>query len=87
MVFTVRPYALAPSGFKAAFDLFDIYRKGAVTTKGLGHVMRCLGMYTDEQELVDMIDEVDADGGELLHCPCLYNLLEKSIFTEELPRY
>lgn len=42
--------------------LFDVCRKGAVTTKGLGHVMRYLGMYTDEQELVDMIDEVDADG-------------------------
>jgi len=42
--------------------LFDVCHKGAVTTKGLGHVMRNLGMLTDEQELVDMIDEVDADG-------------------------
>ena len=42
--------------------LFDVSHRGAVTPKALGHVMRNLGMLTDEQELADMIDEVDADG-------------------------
>ncbi|KAK2173412.1 hypothetical protein NP493_877g02000 [Ridgeia piscesae] len=64
--------------------LFDVCHKGAVTTKGLGHVMRNLGMLTDEQELVDMIDEVDADGSGTMDFPEFLALMSRKMNTEEI---
>ena len=48
--------------FKEAFSLFDKNGDGNITTKELGTVMRSLGQNPTEAELVDMINEVDADG-------------------------
>uniref|UniRef100_A0AAQ4Q2B5 Calmodulin 2a (phosphorylase kinase, delta) n=1 Tax=Gasterosteus aculeatus aculeatus TaxID=481459 RepID=A0AAQ4Q2B5_GASAC len=52
--------------FKEAFSLFDKDGDGTITTKELGTVMRSLGQNPTEAELQDMINEVDADGKNLI---------------------
>ena len=54
------------SEFKEAFALFDKDGDGTITTRELGTVMRSLGQNPTESELVDMINEVDADGKLLI---------------------
>ncbi|XP_060924574.1 uncharacterized protein LOC132998844 [Limanda limanda] len=48
--------------FKEAFSLFDKDGDGTITTKELGTVMRSLGQNPTEAELLDMINDVDAEG-------------------------
>jgi calmodulin len=48
--------------FQEAFKLFDKDNNGSITIQELGTVMRSLGQTPSESELVDMINEVDADG-------------------------
>ena len=48
--------------FKAAFELFDKDRDGAINNKELGTVMRNLGQNPSEEELKQMIREVDLNG-------------------------
>merc|ERR1739838_21075 len=49
--------------FKAAFDIFVTDSEdGTITTKELGKVMRMLGQTPSENDLLEMIEEVDADG-------------------------
>jgi len=48
--------------FKEAFKLFDKDGDGTIDSSELGTVMRSLGQNPTENELVDMINEVDADG-------------------------
>ena len=45
--------------------MFDKDGDGSITTKELGIVMRSLGQNPTEQELVEIINEVDADGEDL----------------------
>ena len=47
--------------FKAAFELFDKDRDGAINNKELGTVMRNLGQNPSEEELKQMINEIDFD--------------------------
>ena len=48
--------------FKAAFELFDRDRDGAINNNELGTVMRNLGQNPSEEELKQMIREVDLNG-------------------------
>ena len=48
--------------FKAAFELFDKDRDGAINNKELGTVMRNLGQNPSEEELKQLIREVDLNG-------------------------
>ena len=56
MVFTVPE-------IKDAFQVFDKDGSGFISSKELGMVMRSLGQNPTEQELMDMINEIDIDGG------------------------
>ena len=49
--------------FRKAFLLFDKDGDGTITTVKLGTVMRSLGQNPTEEELQEMINEVDEDGG------------------------
>lgn len=59
-----------PPEFKEAFSLFDKDGDGTITTKELGTVMRSLGQNPTEAELQDMINEVDADGKNIVTVQC-----------------
>ena len=52
--------------FKAAFELFDKDRDGAINNKELGTVMRNLGQNPSEEELKQMIKEIDLDGNGVI---------------------
>ena len=47
---------------KEAFSVFDKDASGAISAKELGMVMRSLGQNPTEQEMMDWINKVDADG-------------------------
>merc|ERR1719201_1501859 len=49
--------------FKEAFALFDKDGNGSISSAELGTVMKSLSQNPTEEELKDMINEVDADGG------------------------
>ena len=52
--------------FKAAFELFDKDRDGAINNKELGTVMRNLGQNPSDEELKQMIKEIDLDGNGVI---------------------
>lgn len=47
---------------KQAFRLFDKEGKGVVTTQEIGSVLRNLGLFPTEQELLQMLKDIDIDG-------------------------
>ena len=49
--------------FREAFAVFDKDGSGSVSGEELGTVMRSLGQNPTEEELQEIINEVDADGG------------------------
>ncbi|KAM0037963.1 putative EF-hand domain-containing protein [Helianthus debilis subsp. tardiflorus] len=67
------------SEFKEAFSLFDKNGDGYITTKELGTVMRSLGQNPTEAELLDMINEVDADGNGTIDFPEFLGLMAKKM--------
>ncbi|RWW62760.1 hypothetical protein BHE74_00030092 [Ensete ventricosum] len=54
-------------------------KKGCITTKELGTVMRSLGQNPTEAELQDMINEVDADGNGTIDFPEFLNLMARKM--------
>lgn len=48
--------------YKEAFRMFDRNDDGRITAQELGTVMRSLGHFPTEAELLDMVSEVDEDG-------------------------
>ena len=50
---------------KQAFALFDMDGSGEASTDELGTVLETLGQKVTEEELVQIIAEVDQDGGGL----------------------
>ena len=65
--------------FKEAFSLFDKDGDGTITTKELGTVMRSLGQNPTEAELLDMINEVDADGNGTIDFPEFLSLMARKM--------
>ncbi|GFP96520.1 calmodulin [Phtheirospermum japonicum] len=65
--------------FKEAFSLFDKDGDGCITSKELGTVMRSLGQNPTEAELIDMIDEVDADRNGSIDFPEFLSLMARKM--------
>ncbi|EEA06466.1 putative calmodulin [Cryptosporidium serpentis] len=65
--------------FKEAFSLFDKDGDGSITTKELGTVMRSLGQNPTEAELLDMINEIDADGNGTIDFPEFLSLMARKM--------
>merc|ERR1712172_185172 len=65
--------------FKEAFSLFDKDGDGTITTKELGTVMRSLGQNPTEAELLDMINEVDADGNGTIDFPEFLTMMARKM--------
>ena len=65
--------------FKEAFSLFDKDGDGTITTKELGTVMRSLGQNPTEAELLDMIQEVDADGNGTIDFPEFLTMMARKM--------
>ena len=63
--------------FKEAFSLFDKNGDGTISTDELGVVMRSLGQNPTEAELVEMINEVDADGSGTIEFPEFLTLMAR----------
>merc|ERR1712008_301975 len=54
-------------------------RRGTITTKELGTVMRSLGQNPTEAELQDMINEVDADGNGTIDFPEFLTMMARKM--------
>jgi len=67
------------SEFKEAFSLFDKDGDGTITTLELGTVMRSLGQNPTEAELQDMINEVDADGDNMIDFPEFLTMMARKM--------
>merc|ERR1711971_334485 len=65
--------------FKEAFSLFDKDGDGTITTKELGTVMRSLGQNPTEAELMDMIQEIGADGSGTIDFPEFLTMMARKM--------
>ena len=63
--------------FREAFSLFDKDGDGTITADELGTVMNSLGQNPTQQELVDMVKEVDADGSGEIDFPEFMTMMAK----------
>jgi len=64
---------------KEAFSLFDKDGDGTITSKELGTVMCSLGQKPTDAELVDMINEVDANGNGTIEFPEFLTMMTRKI--------
>ena len=69
--------------FKAAFELFDRDRDGAINNNELGTVMRNLGQNPSEEELREMIKEIDLDGNGVIDFNEFLYLMVKKMNTND----
>jgi len=69
--------------FKEAFEIFDQDGDGSITTVELGRVMQSLGIEMTQTELVDMINDVDADGNGSIDFPEFVALMSKAMTEAE----
>jgi len=58
---TTLPRDSATREYAEAFALFDQNGDGTISAEELGIVVRCLGQHPTETELIDMINEMDAN--------------------------
>ena len=65
--------------FQEAFSLFDKEGDGTITTEELGPVMRSLGQNPTNAELMDMINEVDADGNGIIDFPAFLTMMARKM--------
>jgi len=59
--------------------LFSRIYAGTITTKELGTVMRSLGQNPTEAELMDMIQEIDADGSGTIDFPEFLTMMARKM--------
>eukprot|EP00928_Gymnodinium_smaydae_P064540 TRINITY_DN4783_c1_g1_i1.p1 TRINITY_DN4783_c1_g1~~TRINITY_DN4783_c1_g1_i1.p1 ORF type:complete len:343 (+),score=118.54 TRINITY_DN4783_c1_g1_i1:192-1220(+) len=52
--------------FKDMFDIFDEDRSGSVNAAEVGNIIRSLGLFPTNKEVLGMLGEVDTDGGGTL---------------------
>jgi calmodulin len=71
---------LAFSRFRSQWrSFFTRTYSGTITTKELGTVMRSLGQNPTEAELMDMIQEIDADGSGTIDFPEFLTMMARKM--------
>jgi len=65
--------------FQEAFQLFDKDSDGTIPTNELGLVLRSLGQNPTDSELLDMVNEVDADGNGNVDFPEFCTLMGRKM--------
>jgi len=59
--------------------IINLIKIGTITTKELGTVMRSLGQNPTEAELMDMINEIDADGNGTIDFPEFLTMMARKM--------
>ncbi len=65
--------------FKEAFELFDQDGSGTITLAELKAVMKNLGLNPSDNELLEMINEVDADGNGTIEFTEFLDLMARKL--------
>ena len=65
--------------FTKAFSLLDKDGDGTITTKEMGTAMCSLGQNPSEAELLNMTNEVNADGKGTITCPDFLSLMARKM--------
>ena len=65
--------------YKEAFELFDQDGSGTITLAELKTVMKNLGLNPSDNELLEMINEVDADGNGTIEFTEFLNLMARKL--------
>ena len=65
--------------YKEAFELFDQDGSGTITLAELKAVMKNLGLNPSDNELLEMINEVDADGNGTIEFTEFLDLMARKL--------